>query len=44
MIRECQKYPIKQIFIDDWDRFPYPNIIPVLRESERVINCGNSDI
>ena len=43
------KYTIKQIFIDDWDRFiletPHLNIISVVfKQAEQVINCGNSDL
>lgn len=43
------KYTIKQIFIDNWDRFvleyPHLNIRPVVfKEVERMTNCGNPDL
>ena len=43
------KYTIKQIFIDNWDRFvlenPHLNIRPVVfKEVERMIDCGNPDL
>ena len=43
------KYTIKQIFIDNWDRFvlenPHLNIRPVVfKEVERMIDCGNPNL
>lgn len=43
------KFTIKQIFIDNWDKFvlenPNLNIRPVVfKEVERIINCGNPEL
>ena len=42
------EYTIKQIFIDNWDKFlfenPNLNIRPVVfEEVKRIINCGNPE-
>ncbi len=43
------KFTIKQIFIDNWDKFVLENsnlnIRPVVfKEVERIINCGNPEL
>lgn len=49
MVINMSKYTIKQIFIDNWDKFilenPNLNIRPVVfEEVQHMINCGNPEL
>ena len=49
MVINMSEYTIKQIFVDNWDKFllenPNLNIRPVVfEEVKRMINCGNPEL